>query len=268
MHKLWDLESLGIRVEDEVHKSVVNNISFTGERYSVGLPWKMGHGPIPNNYENAYVRLKSQVRKLAKSPQVLEEYDSIIAEQKKTGIIEQVPDITVESKVSYLPHRAVIRNDAETTKVRIVYDASCCDRKTGSSLNDCLNVGPPLTPLMFNMLIRFREQPIVLVGDIEKAFLNIEIDPSDRDCLRFLWLKDIDSENPEVVVYRFSRVVFGVNSSPFSLNTVLQFHINRYKEIDPKFVECMSKGFFVDDLVTTHKNVGEAYSMFKKPERG
>ena len=264
MHKLWDLESLGIRVEDEVHKSVVNNISFTGERYSVGLPWKMGHGPIPNNYENAYVRLKSQVRKLAKSPQVLEEYDSIIAEQRKTGIIEQVPDITVESKVSYLPHRAVIRNDAETTKVRIVYDASCCDRKTWSSLNDCLHVGPPLTPLMFDMLIRFREQPIVLVGDIEKAFLNIEIGPSDRDCLRFLWLKDIDSENPEVVVYRFNRVVFGVNPSPFLLNTVLQFHINRYKEIDPKFVECMSKGFFVDDLVTTHKNVGEAYSMFEK----
>ena len=73
MHKLWDLETLGIRVEDEIHKSVVNNISFTGECYSVGLPWKMGHGPIPNNYENACVRLKSQVRKLSKTPAVLEE---------------------------------------------------------------------------------------------------------------------------------------------------------------------------------------------------
>ena len=39
MHKLWDLETVGIRIEDEVHKSVVNDISFTGERYSVGLPW-------------------------------------------------------------------------------------------------------------------------------------------------------------------------------------------------------------------------------------
>ena len=51
--------------------------------------------------------------------------------------------------------------------------------KTGVSLNDCLHVGPSLTPLILNMLIRYREKPIVLVGDIEKAFLNIEIDPSD-----------------------------------------------------------------------------------------
>ena len=41
-HKLWDLETLGIRVEDEFHKSIINIISFTGECYSVGLPWKMG----------------------------------------------------------------------------------------------------------------------------------------------------------------------------------------------------------------------------------
>ena len=52
MHKLWDLETVGIRIEDEIHKSVLNNISFKGERYSVGLPWKMGHGPIPNNYDS------------------------------------------------------------------------------------------------------------------------------------------------------------------------------------------------------------------------
>ena len=264
MHKLWDLETLGIRIEDEVHKSVVSKISFTGERYSVGLPWKMGHRPIPNNYENACVRLKSQVRKLAKTPAVLEEYNNIIVEQEKAGIIERVADTNTISKVSYLPHRAVVRNDAETTKVRIVYDASCFDRRTGSSLNDCLHVGPSLTPLMFDMLIRFREKPIVLVGDIEKAFLNIEIDPSDRDCLRFLWVNNIYSEQPEIMTYKFNRVVFGVNSSPFLLNTVLQFHVNRYKEADPKFVECMSKGFLVDDLVTTHKDVNEAFCMFEK----
>ena len=264
MHKLWDLDTLGIRVEDEVHKSVIDNISFTGTRYSVGLPWKVGHGPVPDNYNNAFVRLKSQVKKLEKSPQVFEEYHNIIKEQEKAGIIEQVSDSNLSSKVSYLPHRAVIRSDAETTKVRIVYDASCSDRKTGVSLNDCLHVGPPLTPLMFDMLIRFREKPIVLVGDIEKAFLNIEVDPTDRDVLRFLWIKDINAENPEIVTYRFNRVVFGVNSSPFLLNAVLQFHINRYREIDPKFGECMSKGFFVDDLVTTHTDVNEAFSLFMK----
>ena len=130
--------------------------------------------------------------------------------------------------MSHLPQRAIVPNDDETPKVRIVYDASCFDRRTGFSLNDCLHVGPSLTPLMFDMLITFREKPIVLFGDIEKAFLNIKIDPSNRGCLRFLWVNDIYSEQPEIMVYKFNRVLFGVNSSPFLLNFVLQFNINRY----------------------------------------
>ena len=142
--------------------------------------------------------------------------------------------------MSFLPHRAVVCNEAETTKVWIVYDASCYDARTGCSLNDYLHVGPSLTPLMFDTLLRFREKPIALFGDIEKAFLNLEIDPSDRDCLRYLWVKDIYSEQPEIIVCKFNRVVFGVNSSPPLLNTVLQLHLNRYKEVDPKFVECIS----------------------------
>ena len=110
------------------------------------------------------------------------------------GIIERVPELDTAEKVHYLPHTAVVREDAETRKVRIVYDASCKDRKMGTSLNDCLHVGPSLSPLIFDILLRFRESKIALVGDIEKAFLNIEIDPADRDSLRFLWPDDMKPE--------------------------------------------------------------------------
>ena len=64
------------------------------------------------------------------------------AEQLESGIIEAVPDGDVATKVSYLPHQPVIREHAETTKVRVVYDASCKDKSTKTSLNDCLHVGP------------------------------------------------------------------------------------------------------------------------------
>ena len=80
--------------------------------------------------------------------------------------------------------------------------------KTEASVNDCLHVGPSLNPLLFNILLRFRENRIALVGDIEKAVLNVEVDEADRDSLRFLWVKDIDSEVHATVVYRFCRVVF------------------------------------------------------------
>ena len=264
LNKLWDLDSIGIREVDKVHETVLDDIKFTGYRYSVGLPWKLGHKPLPSNYNVSYLRLKSQVKKLRQTPVILDKYNDIISQQVEEGIIEQVAELEPGGKVHYLPHRAVVREHAETTKVRIVYDASCKDRKLGVSLNDCLHVGPSLTPMILDVLLRFRANPVELVGDIEKAFLNIEIHPEDRDCLRFLWVKDINDANSEVIVYRFNRVVFGCNSSPFLLNCVLRNHIEKYKEGDQEFVNKLVGGFFVDDLVTGCQDSQEAIDLYRK----
>ena len=51
VNKLWDFDSLRIRPKDEAHDFLVYNIKFTGEGYSVSLPWKAGHRPLPLNYE-------------------------------------------------------------------------------------------------------------------------------------------------------------------------------------------------------------------------
>ena len=64
LSKLWDLDSIGIRTTEDVHASVIDNIIFTGKRYSVGLPWKVAHKPLPSNYANSVARLKSNVDKL------------------------------------------------------------------------------------------------------------------------------------------------------------------------------------------------------------
>ena len=137
--------------------------------------------------------------------------------------------------VHYLPRQAVICKESTTTNVRVVYDASSREGKVGTSLNDCLHVGPSLSPLLFNILLRFRENRVVLVGDIEKAFLNVEVDVQDRDCLRFLWMEK-PPDLSRIVVYRFCRVVFGVNASPFLLNATIRHHLKKYKECDPEFV--------------------------------
>ena len=84
-------------------------------------------------------------------------------------------------KAYYIPHLAVIHREASTTKLRVVYDASAKSGKGGTSLNDCLHKGPSLNPLLFDILLRFREKRVALIGDIEKAFLNIEVDKGDRD---------------------------------------------------------------------------------------
>ena len=136
------------------------------------------------------------------------------------------------------------------------------DQMDRPSLNDCLYVGPSLLPLLFDILLRFRLHRIALVADIEKAFLNISISEEDRDFLRFLWVNDIKSDQPEVVVYRFARVVFGVASSPFLLNATLQKHINAYKSNDPKIVENLLQSLYVDDLNSGADNTPEVLHQY------
>ena len=177
-------------------------------------------------------------------------------------------ELETKEKVHYLPHQAVIRKDAKTTKLRIVYDASWKEGKKGTSLNDCLHVGPSLTPLLFDILLRFRENRIVLIGDIEKAFLNVEVDREDRDYLPFLWVKDVVSGDLETVVYWFCRVVFGLNASPFLLNATLRYHIEKFAESDPIFVQKMKDEFYVDNLVSGVKPPRKSKSCMKKPGLG
>ena len=264
VNRLWDLETLGIRQDDEVHETVKDDIIFTGSRYSVGLPWKIGHNKLPSNYGNCVARLQGQLRKFKRDPIIFQECNKIITEQLENGVIEQVTQLDEAEKVHYLPSQTVVRAEAETTKVRLVFDASCKDRKAGTSLNDCLHVGPSLTPFLFDILLRFRENRVALVGDIEKAFLNIEINPEDRDCLRFLWVSDISDKEPEIMVYRYRTVVFGVRSSPFLLNAVLQHHIKTYQEEDPEFASKLLNSFYVDDLVSGCESNEKALELYQK----
>ena len=45
---------------------------------------------------------------------------------------------------------------------------------------------------------------------------------------------------------------------------MLQHHIRQYEEEDPAFVKKLLGGFFVDDLMTGHKNTDEAISLYEK----
>ena len=113
-------------------------------------------------------------------------------------------------------------------------------------------------------MIRFKENKIALVADNEKAFLNVEVNKEDRDCLRFLWVNDILNDDREVIVYRFCRVVFGLNSSPFLLNATLRHHISNYKDLDPEVVLKVLESFYVDDLVCGEKSEEQALKLYQK----
>ena len=108
--------------------------------YETSLPWRPNHPPLRSNHNGSLKRLNSLVRKL-KRTEMLADYDAIIREQIEDGVVEKAPQ-EATGKEFYLPHRAVVRHDAETTKIRIVYDASASEGHDTHSLNGCLLTGP------------------------------------------------------------------------------------------------------------------------------
>ena len=69
---------------------------------------------------------------------------------------------------------------------------------------------------------------MALVADVENAFLHAGLQPDDRDVARFLWLRDPSKPTLEknVQVLRFTRVPFGMISSPFPLTAIIK--INKF----------------------------------------
>ena len=121
----------------------------------------------------------------------------------------------------YLPHHGMVRSDKATTKLCVVYDASSTSKTSGLSL--CLYKGPKFHRLILD-LVQFRSYKVALIADVEKAFLMIAVDEKDRDVLQFIWVDDVAKEEPESCVYRFTRMVLGVSSSPFILSATVKYH--------------------------------------------
>ena len=88
-------------------------------------------------------------------------------------------------------------------------------------------LGPSLLPSVYDILLQFRSGKIGLVPDIKQAFLNISIAEEHRDLLRFLWYENFDADDPEVIMLRFTRVVFGLTSSSFLLNGTISSHVSQ-----------------------------------------
>ena len=141
--------------------------------YSTRLPWKSDHPPLPSNKQLTIGRLRSTTQKLERM-QRLKEYHMVMTEQLAEGILEEVPETPTGEVIRYIPHQPVIRDQAESTNVRIVYDCSAKTHCQEPSLNDCLEVGPPLQPMLFDILLRNRLKILCITGDIQKPFFKLK----------------------------------------------------------------------------------------------
>ena len=157
--------------------------------YQTGLLWKGNHPPLPSNERGSLQRLYTLLRKL-KGSNTLERYNEVIMQQREEGIVEPVSSPPVR-KEFYIPHKTVVREAAESTKLAIVYNASARESEKSPSLNECLEAGPLLQNSQWAVLVRVRFQAVALTGDMKQAFLQVRIREEDRDALWFHWIRDL-----------------------------------------------------------------------------
>ena len=265
VEKFWDLDSIGIlENEKSTVEKTVEKIQIVDGRYEVELPMKENHPILHDNYFACVKRLGALRNRLEKG-KLMERYDDIIQQQIRDGMVEVIPEdetVPIMGEVTYIPHRAVVKEDKVTTKVRIVYD--CSAKSGGNSLNECMYKGPCLTPLIFDSLLRFRLHNVAIVADIASAYLHVSVVPSQRNLLRFLWFSDVKKDDYAIQKLRFKRVLFGAAPSQFLLNAVVRNLAESYRDTDPDFFKIVNRGFYVDDLNTSVHNSCAAVEFYEK----
>ncbi len=270
LQQFWGLEHIGIsenkfeNLTQEEFEAVqlMDKESFyseTEKTWYTSLLFK----EEPRNLENNFVRAKAVLSKVEKSAikdgcidALNEAYNDLLI----GGFSEKVPDNEVykpDGSVHYLQCHPVYKMDRDSTKVRIVMNASA-KRGNKNSLNELLFQGPCLLPDLVQCWVRFMANAVAFVLDISKMFLRIKL-VKGKDFLHFLWRNCDESIPPEI--WRMIVVTFGVISSPFQAIYIVRKHSDLFQHLYNLARKSIHDNMYMDDIPDGDKNHHEAKEL-------
>ncbi len=135
-------------------------------------------------------------------------------------------------------------------KVRVVFD--CAPRFGDTPLNDQLLQGPDLTNDLTGVLLRFRQESVALMADVEQMFHQVRVAPDDCHALRFLWWEDGDYH--QMLVH-----LFGTTSSLCCAGFALKKAAKDFGgDCYAQTVHTVNHNFYVDDCLKSVATVPKA----------
>ncbi|XP_058448916.1 uncharacterized protein LOC131428874 [Malaya genurostris] len=173
------------------------------------------------------------------NPDLLQPYKEFINEYLRLEHIKVVSSEGEPSQVYYLPHHAVFKLDSSTTKLRVVFDASC-KTTSGISLNDALMVGPVVQQDLLSITIRFRFRRLAIVADVEKMYRMVKVQPNDQHLQRILWR---DSPDETLRTYELTTVTYGTASAPYLVTKCLQTLAKENEANNPRAARVLKDDF-------------------------
>ncbi len=261
VEKLWQLDILPFRNERVITRSKqdqeamdlltskTKRVDVDGvQRYATPLLRTVSAVQLQASPNAVMSPLRGIERRLQRNPESAAVYDQEISKLEKAGYISKVEPPHDSSKESwYIPHHLVEHNG----KPRIVFN--CSYQWKGMSLNNQLLPGPQLGPSLLGVLLRFRQYPVAISGDIKSMFHQIRLLPKDRPLLRFLWRNMQRSNLPDV--YEWQVLPFGTVCSPCCATYALQRHVHDYQEGYEDIVNSVTQSFYVDNCLESFPNV-------------
>ncbi|XP_055604816.1 uncharacterized protein LOC129753047 [Uranotaenia lowii] len=200
-------------------------------------------------------RFHSLERRLYRDLQICEDYTKFIEEYIRLGHMTKVDDPVDDSYPHcYLPHHPVFKESSTSTKIRVVFDASC-KTSSGFSINDMQLVGPVIQDDLLSIVLRFRKHPIALVADIEKMYRQVKLHPNDCVFQRILWRTD--PQDP-IRTYELQTVTYGFASAPFLATRALQQVAEEESDKYPVAAAIFKSDFYMDDCLTGANDIRSA----------
>ncbi|XP_067206332.1 uncharacterized protein [Linepithema humile] len=215
---------------------------------------------LSSTEETAKRRFFSLERRLSMQPAVYAQYRNFMQEYISLNHMREVKDLTNDRVSYYLPHHAVFKESSITTKLRVVFDASC-KGSSGLSLNDTLLVGPTIQEDLFSILVRFRTFYYAITADITKMYRQVFLDESQRSLQRIFWRKSSQDD-----LKTFELLTFTYGTAPASFLAIRA--IRKLAEDEAKSYPIGSRivlrDFYVDDLLTGASTLQEATEIKKQ----
>lgn len=176
-------------------------------RFVVELPFRENIKNLGKSYEIAKHRLFAMERRFKRNPDLKAGYVKFMREYEElnhmTYISSEQSDIP--GQMCYLAHHCVQNINSNTTRLRVVFDAST-KTESGLSLNDVLLKGPGIQDELIYILTRFRMHNFVITADIKKMYRQINIIEKQRDFQRILWR---ENENSPIKIYKLNTITYG-----------------------------------------------------------
>ncbi|XP_055605543.1 uncharacterized protein LOC129753723 [Uranotaenia lowii] len=226
-------------------------------RYVVSLPKNESvFQRLGESKRIAIDRLKGTERRLARNPALHEEYHKFMNEYIELGHMQKVEERD-SKKRCFLPHHPVLKEASTTTKVRVVFDASC-KTSSGISLNDTLLLGPTIQQDLRSIILRSRTKQILIVSDVEKMFRQVYVRKEDRPLQCILWRS---SPEKEIDVYEMNTVTYGTKPAPFLATRALKQLAMDEKEHYSRAAQVLQTDVYMDDVITGADSKEEAIML-------